>query len=350
MKRLLASVVGLSFAVALCVHKAEAILEGPPGSALAQAFLYYGVQRTFPTQYMFINTDLVAPPNRVIEILVAPNGNDDFETNPQWYKGFTPQSAFRSAQGCYNYIQQVFTMNGVLPICRITAGNYVGKIEITGAPHGRQIQGGGQITLWGTCANTNSPNNGRVGLVSGAADVVLISDSWVAQPVQTLISVINGAFLQVTCVTTSADVYHFAAQQYSNIIINSSVRTIIGPGGSTVSVISAENLGQVYASGMTVIGGTSGAFARAASGGSVVFYGAAASIVFSGTPSFAVTLQAIDHGYINIANANRMSGAATGSAKCSITYGSLLVSGATGASVPGGGACTVDAATFSLER
>ena len=294
---------GRSLSTALCcsVVLASAALANfglQPGSGIPSAKnMIRGLLRPFPQQYVFVNPGLSAPaggysnaaPNQMIEFLYSPSGVDPFITNangyPQFYntsvlKGLTPSEAFQTPQGCSDYVSQTFYYNGVQPVCRgmnpgaNSAGTaYTGALQITGGPVGTQIRGGGQILFTGTCSIPNSMWNDMVGQSTPggtATDVILQTNPAVPG---TLVSAINAAYLVLSCLTLSADVYSIDVQQQSNVFINGGVRIIQGPGGSVDDILVAQNSGQIYIDGLTVATGASGAVALGEQNSNMFFFG-----------------------------------------------------------------------------
>lgn len=301
--------------------------------------------RPFPKNFVYENPGLAAPPNQLIEFFVSALGSDE-----EGVTGLTPGDAFKTVQRCVNHITQYYYMDGTEPICRVINVNgasgtvYNGKIEITGPGQGTQIQGGGQILIWGTCPLSYSPWNDSVGYVAGAADVTLSSDP--AVPGQTLFSLINSAYVQLYCFTAKADGYIFYSQQFSNIFINGAVTTQVGPNGSTQAVLSAYNMGQIYVGSLTVAGTAVVAFAESFFNSSIALIGGAGSIVFSGSPTFGQTLLAGYGGNFNIGGGSGVFSGALGGGtgpRCAISYNSTVYAAGSASTIPGTGTCATSA-------
>jgi hypothetical protein len=303
------------------------------------------VLRRFPERYVYVNPSSLAdaPPGRQIEFFVSKFGRDGLDVT-----GLTPGDAFATPQFCYDMVISRYYYDRIQPFCRImntTPGGsttYFGPVEISGpSVTGAQNQGGTNIAFWGTCALDGSPWNSSVGGVAfDGSDTILQQGGPIIPTPTTIFSLVNGAIAQVSCVTVSADVFAFYSQQFSNLIINSNVRVINGPGGSTAASIAVDNHGQIYASGM-VISASGAQFLVASNLGQVVFYsGAPGSIVFSGTPTFTntLTLSVLSQVYLS-AGASTFTGAVTATNKCSVTLNAVLVTGGTSASIPGTAAC-----------
>ncbi len=301
--------------------------------------------RPLPKRYIYVNPGLAAPPNQLIEFFVSANGNDKAN-------GLSPGEAFKTVQGCVNHIFSNYYLNGTQPVCRLMNVNggagttYSGKIEITGDLIGQQIQGGGQLLIWGTCPLSFSPWNDAVGYAnvggfSGAGDVTLSSDA--AVPGQTLMSLINGAFVQLFCFTAKADGYIFDSQQFSNIFISGAVRTGLGPSGTTAAVLVAENHGQIYVGALASAGSAATAFAVATDLGHIHFIGAAGTVTFPGGPVYGQTLYLSTLGAISMGSGGVLAntlGGGTGP-RCSVNLNSVVNANGTSAAVPGSGTCAV---------
>lgn len=302
------------------------------------------VFRTFPSRYVYVNpsSKADAPPGRQIEFFVSSLGHDDMNVT-----GLTPGEAFKTVQFCYDMVISRYVYDRIQPFCRIMNDNpggttsYVGSVEISGpSTTGAQNQGGTNLSFWGPCYLDGSPWNSSVGVGAGdGSEVILVSGGPAIPTPQAVFSLVNGAIAQVTCVTVSANLFPFYVQQFSNLIINSAVRTILGPAGTTEAVLSTDHHGQIYASGITVLGNATH-FVLANNFGEVVFFGGPNSITFSGARTFtnfftASTLASIQ----GTAPVFSVTGSVTTTARCSVTMNAIVVTGGTFGSLPGSGAC-----------